>query len=59
MLDNLTQEQFNQVLHILLYYKKCCPEKDVFLTVASFKEATTYFQSQEIFLEDNELDQLV
>ena len=59
MLDNLTQEQFNQVLDILIYYKKCCPEKDVFLTVSSFKEATTYFQSQKIFLDNNELDQLV
>jgi len=59
MLEDLTQGQFEQVLTLLIYYKKCCPDKDVFLTVRSFKEANDYFQKQKIFLDDQELSELV
>ena len=58
MLENLTQSQFEHVISLLIYYKKCCPEKNVYLTVESFKNATTYFQSQKIFLDDEELSNL-
>lgn len=47
-----TDQQFNQILNILIYYKKCCPEKDVYLTEESFKQATGYFMSKGIFDSD-------
>lgn len=59
MLENLTQSQFEQVIEIIIYYKKCCPEEDVYLTVQSFKKATEYFQKHKMFLDTNELSELV
>lgn len=44
-----TDQQFNQILNIIIYYKKCCPEKDVYLTEESLKKATKYFMSNGIF----------
>ena len=59
MLENLTQSQFEQVIEIIIYYKKCCPDECVYLTVQSFKKATDYFQKHKIFLDNNELSELV
>ncbi len=47
-----TDQQFNQILNILIYYKKCCPEKEVYLSEKSLKHATEYFMSQGIFDSD-------
>ena len=47
-----TDQQFNQILNILVYYKKCCPEKEVYLTAKSLKKATEYFMSKGIFDSD-------
>ena len=44
MLENITQQQFEQILTMLIFYKKCNPKKDVYLTIASFKEASNFFQ---------------
>ena len=49
MLENITQTQFEQILTLLIFYKKCNPNKDVFLTVASFKEASNFFQGTQDF----------
>ena len=48
-----TDQQFNHIIEVLIYFKKCCPEKEVFLSEKSFKVATVYFLKQGIFnLED-------
>ena len=59
MLENLTQSQFEQVIEIIIYYKKCCPDEGVYLTVQSFKKATDYFQKHKMFMDTNELSGLV
>ena len=38
-----TDQQFNQLLEILIQYKKCCPDKEVSLSEKSLKQATEYF----------------
>ena len=30
-INNLSDPQFNHLLNILIQYKKCCPDKEVFL----------------------------
>ena len=44
-----TDAQFNQILEILIMFKKCCPETSVSLTETSFLEATAYFQKSGVF----------
>ena len=44
-----TDQQFNQLLEILIQYKKCCPNKDVYLNESSIKEAVSYFMKTGIF----------
>jgi hypothetical protein len=44
-----TDAQFNQILEILIMFKKCCPETEVSLTETSFLEATAYFQKSGVF----------
>ena len=44
-----TDQQFNQLLEILIQYKKCCPDKEVSLSEKSLKQATEYFMKIGIF----------
>ena len=44
-----TDQQFNHILEVLIQYKKCVPEKDVYLNEASIKEAFEYFMKTGIF----------
>jgi len=39
-----TDAQFNQILEILIMFKKGCPETEVSLTETSYLEATVYFR---------------
>ena len=47
-----SDKQFNYILEVLIYYKKCCPQKDVFLSEKSLKNAIDYFQKSGIFEKD-------
>tara|TARA_B100001093_G_scaffold520200_2_gene613582 strand:- start:2792 stop:2962 length:171 start_codon:yes stop_codon:yes gene_type:complete len=38
-----TDEQFNYILEVLIYYKQSFPEKDVFLSEKSLKDAVDHF----------------
>jgi hypothetical protein len=51
-MQQYTDEQFNHILEVLIYYKKCCPEKDVFLNEKSIKQAFDYFMKTGIFNEN-------
>ena len=44
-----TDQQFNHILEVLIQYKKCVPDKDVFLNETSIKEACDYFMKTGIF----------
>ena len=44
-----TDQQFNHILEVLIQYKKCVPNKDVFLNETSIKEAVDYFMKTGIF----------
>ena len=44
-----TDQQFNHILDVLIQYKKCVPEKHVYLNEASIKEAFEYFMKTGIF----------
>ena len=44
-----TDQQFNHILDVLIQYKKCVPEKDVYLNETSIKEAFEYFMKTGIF----------
>ena len=44
-----TDQQFNHILDVLIQYKKCVPEKDVYLNEASIKGAYEYFMKTGIF----------
>ena len=44
-----TDLQFSHILDVLIQYKKCAPEKDVYLTETSIKEAFAYFMKTGIF----------
>ena len=44
-----TQNQFEQILEILIHYKKCCPDKEVSLTEKSLHEATEFFMKSGLF----------
>ena len=44
-----TDVQFNHILDILILYKQCVPEKEVYLNESSLKDAVTYFQTTGLF----------
>jgi hypothetical protein len=44
-----TDQQFSHILDVLIQYKRCCPEKDVYLNESSIQEAFTYFMKTGIF----------
>ena len=44
-----TDQQFNHILEVLIQYKKCVPNKDVFLNETYIKEAIDYFMKTGIF----------
>jgi len=48
-INNLSDPQFNHLLNILIQYKKCCPDKEVFLNHKSFKKACDYFIKTGVF----------
>ena len=45
MLENLTQEQFEHILDILILYKKCMPSYEVYLNEKCVKEAITFLNT--------------
>jgi len=45
MLENLTQEQFEHVLDILILYKQCMPTYEVCLNEKCIKEAVTFMNT--------------
>ena len=47
-----TQEQFNNILDILIRYKRSCPDREVSLTEASLQEALIYFMKTGMFESD-------
>lgn len=44
-----TDTQFNHILDVLILYKKCCPDIDVYLSEASIRSAVKHFQSTGMF----------
>ena len=49
-----TQEQFNNILDILIRYKRSCPDREVSLSETSLQEALIYFMKTGLF--ENMLD---
>ena len=47
-----TQEQFNNILDILIRYKRSCPDREVYLTEASLQEALVYLMKVGMFESD-------
>ena len=43
--ENLTQEQFEHMLDILILYKQCMPSYDVYLNEKCIKEALTFMNT--------------
>jgi len=41
--------QFAHIIEVLIQYKKCCPDKDVYLNESSIKEAVAYFMKSGVF----------
>ena len=50
-IDKLSDVQFNHLLEVLIHYKKCNPDNDVYLNENSIKEAIQFFMKNGI-LED-------
>lgn len=48
-IDRFTDVQFNHILDVLIYYKKCNPKIDVYLNESSIKEAISYFMKTGMF----------
>ena len=48
-IDRFTDVQFNHILDVLIYYKKCNPKRDVYLNESSIKEAINYFMKTGMF----------
>jgi hypothetical protein len=48
-IDRLTDVQFNHFLEVLIQYKKCNPEKDVYLSEKSIQEAIQFFIKTGLF----------
>ena len=49
IVQQYTDQQFSHILDVLIQYKKCVPEKDVYLNETSIKEAFAYFMKTGIF----------
>ena len=47
-----TQEQFNNILDILIRYKRSCPDREVPLSESSLQEALLYFMKTGLFESD-------
>ena len=45
MLENLTQEQFDHIIDILILFKQTNPKKEVYLNEKSIKEAFHFMQT--------------
>jgi len=48
-IDRFTDVQFNHILDVLIYYKKCNPKTDVYLNESSIKESINYFMKSGMF----------
>ena len=48
-IDKLSDVQFNHILEVLIYFKKCNPKKDVYLNENSIKEALQFFMKNPIY----------
>ena len=55
-IEKLNDVQFNHILEVLIYYKKCNPEIDVYLNESSIKESINYFIKSGMFEELNNLN---
>jgi len=53
-IDKLTDVQFNHFLEVLIHYKKCNPEKDVYLSEKSIQEAIQFFIQSGLFEDFNQ-----
>ena len=42
MLENISQEQFEHIINLLIVYKQFNPNKDVYLSEKSIKDAMTF-----------------
>ena len=51
------QEQFNNILEILIKYKRSCPDREVSLSEASLQEAILYFMKTGVFEDDEKPDE--
>lgn len=45
MFERLTQDQFEEVIHMLIVYKTMNPKKDVYLNETSFHEALLFMKN--------------
>ena len=50
-IDRLSAVQFNHLIEVLIHYKKCNPQNEVYLNENSIKEAVQFFMKNNI-LED-------
>jgi len=57
-IDKLSDVQFNHILEVLIYFKKCNPDKDVYLNENSIKEALQYFMKNELFEDIKNMSEL-
>lgn len=57
-IDKLSDVQFNHILEVLIYFKKCNPNKDVYLNENSIKEALQYFMKNELFEDIKNMSEL-
>ena len=48
-IDRLNDIQFNHILEVLIHYKRCNPNIDVYLNESSIKEALNYFVKNGLF----------
>ena len=44
-MDNITQEQFEHIIDLLILYKQLNPNKDVYLNEKSLKDAFTFMNT--------------
>tara|TARA_B100000900_G_C20457662_1_gene665826 strand:- start:755 stop:928 length:174 start_codon:yes stop_codon:yes gene_type:complete len=42
MLENISQEQFEHIINVLIVYKQLNPKKDVYLSEKSVKDAISF-----------------
>ena len=57
-IDKLSDVQFNHILEVLIYFKKCNPDKDVYLNENSIKEALQYFMKNGLFEDIKNMSEL-